>query len=183
MKRLQTLGVLLGACAGAAFGQNLQFANPDFEVGQPGETPSGWFVPKVIADEGFRAVLTTNQPASGKLCVELRWPTNGTAPGSFGNLMQQVDAAPWRNKRIKVTAAIRVASGQDAKRAQMWLRVDRPDGTGAFDNMYDRPVRRRAWADYSITADVANDARAVSLGLMTFAGETAWWDHVRVEVV
>ena len=40
----------------------------------------------------------------------------------------------------------------------MWLRVDRPGGMGAFDNMGDRPVKKETWADYSITAEVAEDA-------------------------
>jgi hypothetical protein len=65
----------------------------------------------------------------------------------------------------------------------MWLRVDRSSGRGAFDNMSNRPITAQAWADYSITVDVAGDAQRITLGLMTYDGATAWWDNVRVEVL
>lgn len=168
---------------GSALCQDGQFTNPDFEMGGHGQAPVGWFIPRVLAEQGFTAVLSAKEPQSGNLCVEICWPTDATVRAPFANLMQSVDAALWRGKRIKVTAAIRVAAKTSDGRAQMWLRVDRPSGRGAFDNMYDRPIRSEAWADYSITADVADDARKVNLGLITFDGATAWWDNVRVEVL
>ncbi len=150
------------------------FTNADFELGTPGGPLPGWSVPKILADQGFSAVLTTNRPSHGKQCVEVRWPKERTpAANLFANLLQRVDAAPLRAKRIKVTAAIRMVSEKPNGRAQMWLRVDRPGGVGAFDNMNDRPVVSRDWADYSITVDVADDALAITLGLMTFEGATA----------
>ena len=166
-----------------ARGQDASFVNPDFEVGEAGQMPSGWMVPKMLADQGFTAVLTEKGPQSGKLCAEIRWPASATPSAPFANLMQSVDATPWRGKRVKVTAAIRVASAEGGRRAQMWLRVDRAGGMGAFDNMSNRPVRGQTWADYSITAEVADDAQKINLGLMTFNGVTAWWDNVRLEVV
>jgi hypothetical protein len=44
-------------------------------------------------------------------------------------------------------------------------------------------VTSTEWADYSITADIAEDAQVLNSGLMTFGGATAWWDNVRLEVV
>src|SRR5262249_28870469 len=68
--------------------------------------------------------------------------------------------------------------------AHMWFRVDRPGGRkGAFDNMFDRPVRSQTWQYYSITADVDDDAQWLSLGLFTLNGATAWWDDIRVEII
>ncbi len=171
------------ACLGPAFGQDASFTNPNFEDGQAGQMPGGWVVPKMLADQGFTAILTDNEPQSGKLCAEIRWPTGGTPKAPFANLMQSIDATSWRGKQIKVTAAIRIASGENDKRAQMWLRVDRAGGMGAFDNMGNRPIRGQTWADYSITAEVADDAQKINLGLMAYGGVTAWWDNVRLEVV
>jgi hypothetical protein len=168
---------------GSALGQDSWLINPDFEQGEPGQIPSGWLIPKMLLEQGFSAVITANEPQSGKYCAEIRWPTDNTPKNMFANLMQRIDATPLRGKRIKVTAAIRVAPKTPDGRAQMWLRVDRPGGIGAFDNMYDRPVHSEVWADYSITADVADDALKVNLGLITFDGATAWWDNVRVEVL
>jgi hypothetical protein len=165
------------------FGQEARWINPDFEEGEPGRMPTGWSFPKILADHGFTAVLTAEHPQSGRLCVEIRWPATEPGPGLFANLRQSMDAVPLRNKRIKVTAAIRIASAEDGKRAQMMVRVDREGGLGAFDNMKDRPVTSSAWADYSITVDVAGDAQQITLGLLTFGHATAWWDNIRTEVV
>jgi pimeloyl-ACP methyl ester carboxylesterase len=160
------------------------FTNLDFEQGTAGGTPPGWNIPKALKAQGFSAILTTNQSNHGKQCAEIRWPSDRRPSTSqFANLMQSVDATPWRNQRIKVTAAIRVASAENGQRSQMWLRVDCPGGGGAFDNMDDRPVVSTNWADYSITADVAEDAQKLNLGLMTLNGTTAWWDNVRIEVL
>jgi hypothetical protein len=168
---------------GLSRAQSASFVNPDFEAGEAGQMPSGWMIPKMLADQGFTAVLTEKEPQSGKLCVEIRWPVGATPKAPFANLVQSIDATPLRGKKIKVTAAIRIASAEEGKRAQMWLRVDRAGGIGAFDNMNNRPVRGQTWADYSITAEIADDAQKINLGLMTLNGVTAWWDNVRMEVV
>jgi hypothetical protein len=66
----------------------------------------------------------------------------------------------------------------------MWFRVDRAGNVmGAFDNMHDRPVLSSVWHNYTITADIADDAQALNLGLLTLNGATAWWDDVRVTVI
>ncbi len=158
------------------------FSNLNFEEGAPGTTPPGWRVSKALAAQGFSAVLVTNQPALGRQCVEIRWSTNSTVPPNlFANLMQSVDARPFRGKRIKVTAAMRDNATEAGGRAQMWLRVNAPRGVTAFDNMDDRPVKKTGWADYSITLEVASDAEQVTLGMMALDGATAWWDNVRIE--
>ena len=102
--------------------------NLDFERGEPGEVPPGCFVPKLLADQGFSATVTTNQPNQGRRCVEIRWPKDRQPSADFANLMQRIDATPWRNKRIKITSAIRVEAGTPDARAQMWVRVDLAGG-------------------------------------------------------
>jgi C-terminal processing protease CtpA/Prc len=182
---------LFGLCFFAAKGVAVQeqvqftcFTNADFEVGSPNETPPGWFVPKILADAGCTAVIVTNEPAAGKQCVEVRWRKDIPVPSDkFGNVMQRIDATLLRGRQIKVTASIRVHAVDRGQRAQMWLRVDRPGGVGAFDNMNNRPVLNESWRDYSIVADIADDAQTINLGLMTFNGVTASWDNVRCEVL
>jgi hypothetical protein len=159
-------------------------ANPGFEEGTPGQTPPGWFVPKALAEAGFRAALTTNEPSQGRQCVEIRFPVEGKPPpGTFANLMQRMDAQPWRGKRVRITSAIRLMTDTPEGRAQMWARVDRSGGgMGGFDNMGDRPVTRASWSDYSVAIEVAEDAQALNVGLMAFDGATACWDDIRMEV-
>jgi hypothetical protein len=113
----------------------------------------------------------------------LQAPAGGQAMGSFGNLMRSFDAAPYRGRRIRFRAAVKVertdADGGDKDaappRAQLWVRVDRPGGaTGFFDNMADRPITAASWRPYEIAGDVAADAVSLHLGVMLFGGGRAW---------
>jgi len=108
-------GLLIVPCCARVTeaGSNLGVANvagitnSDFELGTAGEPPPGWYVPKALKAQGFSAILTTNQPNHGNQCAEIRWPCDRKPSASqFANLMQSVDATPWRNPRIKVTPAI-----------------------------------------------------------------------------
>lgn len=184
-KSLLVCVLLLLISTGYAAAPNAQLENPDFEIGQIGQIPDSWRMPQAMVDQGFSAVTTDLQPKSGKYCAEVRWPDKRTKKNApFANLVQSIDAAPYRGKQIKVTSAIRVASGKGNKRAQMWLRVDRIGGGMSFlDNMYNRPIQSQTWADYTITAEIADNAERILLGLMTFEGETAWWDHIRIETL
>ena len=76
---------------GSAPGQNAKLINPDFEQGEPGQIPGGWLIPRVLLEQGFSAVITANEPQSGKYCAEIIWPTDGTPSAPFANLMQSID--------------------------------------------------------------------------------------------
>ena len=81
----------------------------------------------------------------------------------FGNVLRAVDAAPYRGRRIRMRASVRVPEGDG--RGQLWLRVDRAGGArGFFDNMGKRPITSDAWAEYEITGTVAEDADQIYFG-------------------
>lgn len=173
--RLSCIWVAL--CAAPAFAQPPGGpSNLDFEQGQPGEGPPGWFAPvgvPVVSDKG---------PKQGKQCVALACVAQGGEGTEVGNLMQAFDAATFRGRRISFRAFVRLdpgeggGAGQGAK-AQLWMRVDRapempsgPARQGFFDNMFDRPITGREWAEYRIVGDVAPDANFISIGLLFLGG-------------
>lgn len=180
--RTPALFVLAVACgaAGAAFAQATPPSstpqNPGFETGEPGKPPPGW----VVLPQNARAEIVADNPIEGRACALLKRADDADA--SFANLMQSLDATPYRGKRIELAASIRTA-GTGA--AQMWLRVDRPGGAmGFFDNMDDRPIRGEAWAAYTIRADVADDAVGIALGVFLVKGPgRAWIDGVSLRVL
>jgi len=150
----------------------------DFETDPVGAAPAGWFVPGAIT--GTTARVSDVDPADGVRCVEI--VKKGT--GGFGNLMQSFDAAPYRGKRVRLTASVRVRGTGPSSRAQMWMRVDRAGGqTGFFDNMFERPIRSSQWSGYRIIGDVEPDADRINVGLMVFGPATAWIDSISFEVV
>jgi len=141
--------------------------NPAFLEGAPGEIPKGWFFPKSGADAGFHAGIEEDPALPGGRCVAIR---RETGSGAFGNLMQVVDAGPFRGKRIRLRTRMKVDPGT-AGAGQAWLRVDREDGSmGFFDNMQDRAVTATAWTEGTIVGDVAPNAKTVNLGAFFVGG-------------
>jgi len=158
-------------------------ANSGFEQGQPGQAPDHWRVPKV---PGYHVLVSDENPKSGKQCVTIKRGTE--KPGPFGNVMQKIDAASFRGKRVRYRAAVRTEiDGQDG-RAQLWMRVDLPAEKGQhkigfFDNMANRPIRKKHWDYYEIVGDIAEDAKTINLGMFLAGSGQAWMDDVSLEIV
>jgi C-terminal processing protease CtpA/Prc len=105
-----------------------------------------------------------------------------TGPG-FGSLGQNLDAAPHRGRQIRLEAALKTDVRGTGNQAQLWLRVDRPDGQrGFFDNMIDRPVTATTWGTYGIEGYIADDAERIAFGAFLFGEGRAWLDAVRLLV-
>jgi C-terminal processing protease CtpA/Prc len=138
-------------------------------------------VPQPVQDNGYTAKVVEEKPESGRRCVQISLDGERKDPNGFGNLMRTFDAAPYRGKVVRFSAAARAAW---MSRAQLWLRVDREGGAqGLFDNMGDRPVRSAAWARYEIVGEVAKDARIINLGFMLAGKGKAWFDSATFEVL
>jgi C-terminal processing protease CtpA/Prc len=153
--------------------------NLDFESGAAGELPSGWISPSV--QYGYTAVTSADRPKKGKQCARLSDGLPREDEG-FGNLMQKIDAAPYRGKFVRFRAAVRVEG--EAATVALWMRVDRPDKQpGFFENMQGRPIRAVDWTYYEIAGDVASDATVLNIGMMLNREGIAWLDDVTVEVL
>jgi len=154
-------------------------SNLDFERGNPGEVPPGWFVPGTLRAAGYKAVITREGCRTGG-CALLTVPET-RPPNSFGNLMATIDAVPYRWKRVLFRAAVRVETADNGS-AAMWLRVDRTaGGVGLFDNMSDRPIRAGEWTFYEIRGIVDGDARTLNYGVMVSGNARAWVDDISLE--
>ena len=135
---------------------------------------------------GYRVLISDEDPKSGKQCVTIK--RDAEKPGALGNVMQKIDATPFRGKRIRYRAAVRTEiNGQDGK-AQLWMRVDLPakDGqrsVGFFDNMANRPIRKKEWDYYEIVGDIADDAETIVLGMFLAGSGQAWMDDTSLEIV
>ncbi|MHC4812531.1 MAG: S41 family peptidase [Planctomycetota bacterium] len=152
--------------------------NLDFEDGKLNRAAPGWFVPT----RGYEALLAKRKGKKKGLCLHLSQQA-GDRPAAFGNVLQSVDAKPYRGKTVRFSADVR-NMGQGG-RAQLWLRVDRPDSQrGFFDNMGDRPITSRKWQRYQIVGKVHDDAVGIFFGMMLLGrGGSAFLDDVKLEVV
>lgn len=207
-KRIAVWLILFVVCQGQLFGENPEsdrntnssskpvaligrFAvdhqpvNGGFELGRIGELPEDWKVPKI---PGYSISISEQQPAIGSKCVTIV-SVEGPEKGPFGNLLQAVDARPFRGHRVRLRGAVRAEVSGRGNQAQMWLRVDwrsAEDGArqiGAFDNMANRPITSGEWDYYEIVADVDVDAEYVTIGVFLRGEGKAWVDDVSLDIV
>jgi C-terminal processing protease CtpA/Prc len=182
--RVRTMGPTLSAvllvCL-ASTGGAAGLRNPSFEDGAVGKVPPGWFFPPMIRQAGFRAEITRDDPHSGKACARLHHDGQGAGRG-MANILQMIDATPYRGKRVRLGAAIRIRGA--GVWAQMWMRVDRKgNARGFFDNMGDRPVTSYRWKKVEIVGDVDGDAVQIAIGLMYTGMGAVYFDSVSLEVM
>ena len=165
-----------------------KLANGGLEDSGDDGMPVGWNFPATLRDAGYEVELDSGNPFAGDTAAKLDATGIEENAQTFGNLMQLLDAKPYRGQRVRFRAAVRTADLEDDGRAQLWFRVDRQSegGTpkiGAFDNMQDRPIREQEWKHYEIVGDVDEDAERISVGLLFLGKGKAWIDDASFEVV
>lgn len=109
-------------------------------------------------------------------------PTTGEP---FGALIQSISALGYRGKRLRLSGYVR-ADSVTGRGAGLWMRIDSPVRSTAFDNMvgYGRPILGNLdWTKESVVLDVAEDAIGVTFGLLLSGGGVARVDDMSLEVV
>lgn len=142
--------------------------------------PAGWFLTGSRPDL-YTVGLDGTNAHSGKNCATLK-STAEKAEG-FGTLMQNVDAALYRDKRVQLTGFVR--SQRVAEGAGLWMRVDgEASKILAFDNMQGRAIRGTTpWTRYSVVLDVSPEAKSVSFGVLLGGSGQVWLDTMTFEPV
>jgi hypothetical protein len=157
MRKLATLAALLPAALAAQ-------TNLRFQQGGPLKPPPGWFVLDARQDVEYLAEWHANCRDDAP-CAVLSGPATAT-PENLGSLLQDFDAAPFRGKRVKLRAWIKIEAGAVGDRALVLLHVNRPNaGTGFPDSMDDRPIISSEWKSYEIRGAVAPDAGNIRIGV------------------
>jgi hypothetical protein len=64
----------------------------------------------------------------------------------------------------------------------LWLRIDRGDDVGFFDNMARHAVISEPWADAEISGTVDADATRITLGVLRLGVGTTWYDAIELSV-
>jgi hypothetical protein len=105
----------------------------------------------------------------------------------YGSLSQQIEAAEYRGKRIRLRAAIRTEVAGPGNQAYFWLRVTKeffgPAALLFYDNMADRPITNSEWREFEILGAVLADADTIGYGLALVGDGRAWIDSVSLEVI
>lgn len=101
----------------------------------------------------------------------------------FGTLMQQISAARYAGKRLRLSATVKADNIADW--AGLWMRIDGQGKTSlSFDNMEDRAIRGSAdWKSYEVVLDVPKEATIVAFGVLLSGTGALWIDDVKLEPV
>jgi hypothetical protein len=130
-----------------------------------GEPPgrSGWLVAGT-APIDYQVRLDRTGGRDGSACAVLA--ARQRQVSGFVTLMQRAPAAPYRGRRLRVSAWIKAAAVQGW--TGLWVRVDGPGGEVlAFDSMQPHPVRGSCdWTRYAVAAEVPATAEKVYFGLI-----------------
>ena len=141
--------------------------------------PNGWITAGSHPDS-YEMSLFTEFSHSGTRCARLR-STRQIIDG-FGTLMQSVNAAGYRGKRIKLTAFIKSESVNDW--AGLWMRVDAGREFVSFDNMQNRAIRGDTdWTQYHVVLDVPEKSTNISFGVLLSGVGCLWLDDFELKVV
>jgi hypothetical protein len=100
----------------------------------------------------------------------------------FASLIQSLPAGELRGKLVRLTARVKAESAGPDGAAALWLRVDRGEEPGFFDNMSDRPIQAPEWKEYTIEGRVDADALHMAFGVLARGPVRAGFDDVRLAV-
>lgn len=135
-----------------------------------------WRVPAALGALGYSAEPRQEGCPSARCTVLL--PPDTPAAGAFGNLMQTLDAAPFRGRKLSLHAWVRV---EGDGHAQLYLRVLRAGRQlGFYDDMGDRPIASPQWRRYEIAGEAAADAQSVQIGVLSYGKARVWIDSVQL---
>jgi hypothetical protein len=141
--------------------------------------PAGWSAGGSHPAE-YEMGLDPATRRSGRSSAVLRGKT--PTKDGFGTLMQQIDAADYRGRRVRLSGFSKAAGV--AGWAGLWMRVDGPQGVLALDNMQSRPIKGTAdWKRCEVVLDVPSGAGAIWFGLLLSGPGQVWFDDLQLEAV
>lgn len=119
---------------------------------------------------------------AGTQSARLNSVTEKINTGDFCAIAQLFSARYYIGKRVRLSGYLKTLSVDGY--AGLWLRIDTPSGTAAFDNMHNRPVNdTSSWCRYTCVLDVPLESTSIAIGALLCGIGTLWIDQLQFEVV
>ena len=148
-------------------------------------------IPGSIESEGITWFLAGNDRAHYEIRVDAETKCNGkpscclrssgTETKGFGTMMRELDASPYREKRLRMKAQVKANQVEDW--AGLWMRIDGPSGEClGFDNMQSRPIKgATGWQSYEVVLDVPKQSARIACGILLTGKGEVWLADFKLE--
>jgi len=73
---------------------------------------------------------------------------------------------------------VRSEPQDDSASARLWVRADKKNGMGFFDNMWDKPIRNEEWKTYSIDGKIDTGAYQLAFGALCQYNGKFYYDDI-----
>ena len=103
-----------------------------------------------------------------------------TRPG-FASLSHFLDATPYRNKEFVFRGRVKMNDSKEGS-GHLWVRVDKANGIGFFDNMDNRPITNNEWTAYEVKGVVDADAARINFGVFLQGKGALQFDDISLQV-
>ncbi|MBO0359799.1 hypothetical protein J0X19_17690 [Hymenobacter sp. BT186] len=151
-------------------------ATYDFEY-KAGKLPATWYTNN---GQGYTVTLDSVVHHQGRYA--LRMQDSKATAGQFGVATLRIPAQ-YQGKSITLKGFIRTEGVSEQGSAAIWLREDGPNGSVAFKNTQDQPMRGTTdWRQFSITLPLEEKAEAILFGGILTGTGTAWFDDLELTI-
>jgi erythromycin esterase len=162
----------------------------DFENGDAGTLSSSWVSWSKMQRWGYINSVTETTAASGQKSAQLCRKPGHMSPDVSGSLVQQVDALPYRGKRIALLAKAKTDSQKSETTAFVRLKI-KPDpksdvhviDAGIYDSLDKYRVNAADWTSYTVEAVVPENAGSIVFGVFQVGEGCTWLDDVEIKIV
>lgn len=105
------------------------------------------------------------------------------ASASWTSFTQSIDISTEKTRKFIFKGAVKTVSEDSLAWAGLWARVDaKGDGNGFFDNMGDRPIRKREWDVYTIEGTISKNAETLNVGGLVLQDGSFFFDDLSLEI-
>jgi erythromycin esterase len=146
--------------------------------------PAGWSMQERSIRSGYRVQTVSDGCSTGRRCALIDRPGTIEVP-YYGSLTQDIEANPFRDHKIRVSANVRVERADAStmpQQAELWVAALGDEGKIlTFAGMAQQPITSFAWQRYAVTVAVPPEAVRVRFGIAVDGNIRVWLDDVAVE--
>jgi hypothetical protein len=158
-----------------------QHYNLDFEIGSSKNIPVGWRLSKDAKLGGFEFSPNTLDAISGNQSgVIYNYSANSDKTGTA---FQSVDATPYRNKKIRISAFLKLESQVVKSFGQFFVHEYIGDKSSKYDDLNGKKITNKLWEMNSIEMEISPLASKVNFGFTLFGNGALSADNFKIEII